>query len=123
PRRPARAGPTGVGQERRRRRVRRHVHLALRGRAGARGRDARDGAGEGARAGTGDLARPPGGPLAHARSGRVRRVRAFAARHVIVRWGLAELSPALRELEISQPFLIASDRWSELDLPAAGRWG
>jgi maleylacetate reductase len=28
----------------------------------------------------------------------------------------------LGELEIERPFLIASERWSELDLPAAGRW-
>jgi maleylacetate reductase len=41
---------------------------------------------------------------------------------VIVRWGLRELPLVLRELGIERPFLIASDRWSELDLPAAGRW-
>jgi maleylacetate reductase len=41
---------------------------------------------------------------------------------VIVRWGLAELPGVLRELEIQRPFLIASERWSELDLPAVGRW-
>jgi maleylacetate reductase len=41
---------------------------------------------------------------------------------VIVRWGLAELSGVLRELEIQRPFLIASERWSELGLPAVGRW-
>jgi maleylacetate reductase len=41
---------------------------------------------------------------------------------VIVRWGLAELPGVLRELGIGRPFLIASERWSELDLPAAGRW-
>jgi maleylacetate reductase len=41
---------------------------------------------------------------------------------VIVRWGLAELPGVLRELGIERPFLIASERWSELDLPAAGRW-
>jgi maleylacetate reductase len=41
---------------------------------------------------------------------------------VIVRWGLRELPAVLGELGIERPFLIASDRWSELDLPAAGRW-
>jgi len=41
---------------------------------------------------------------------------------VIVRWGLGELPEVLRELGIEGPFLIASERWSKLDLPAAGRW-
>jgi maleylacetate reductase len=41
---------------------------------------------------------------------------------VIVRWGLDELAGVLRELEIERPLLIASERWSHLDLPAAGRW-
>ena len=41
---------------------------------------------------------------------------------MIVRWGLAELRPLLAELEIERPFLIASERWSGLDVPSAGRW-
>jgi maleylacetate reductase len=41
---------------------------------------------------------------------------------VIVRWGLEELPGMLAELGIERPFLIASDRWSHLDLPASGRW-
>jgi maleylacetate reductase len=41
---------------------------------------------------------------------------------VIVRWGLRELPGLLGELGIERPFLIASERWSELDLPAVGRW-
>jgi maleylacetate reductase len=41
---------------------------------------------------------------------------------VIVRWGLDELPSLLDELGIERPFLIASDRWSKLDLPANGRW-
>ena len=41
---------------------------------------------------------------------------------MIVRWGLAELPGVLDELGIERPFLIASERWSGLDLPAAGRW-
>jgi maleylacetate reductase len=40
---------------------------------------------------------------------------------VIVRWGLHELAPLLRELEIERPFLVASERWSDLELPAAER--
>jgi len=42
---------------------------------------------------------------------------------VIVRWGLDELAGLLHELGVGRPFLIASDRWSSLDLSAAGRWG
>jgi maleylacetate reductase len=41
---------------------------------------------------------------------------------VIVRWGLRELPRLLRELRIERAFLIASDRWSELDVPVSGRW-
>jgi maleylacetate reductase len=41
---------------------------------------------------------------------------------VIVRWGLDELGPLLAELGIEHPFLIASERWSELDVPSSGRW-
>jgi maleylacetate reductase len=40
---------------------------------------------------------------------------------VIVRWGLEELPGLLGELGIEQPFLVASERWSHLDLPAHGR--
>jgi maleylacetate reductase len=35
---------------------------------------------------------------------------------VIVRWGLAELEPLLRELDVRQPFFVASPRWEERDL-------
>jgi maleylacetate reductase len=41
---------------------------------------------------------------------------------VIVRWGLRELPQLLRELGIERPFLVASERWSKLDLPAANGW-
>jgi hypothetical protein len=41
---------------------------------------------------------------------------------VIVRWGLAELPGLLEEAGIERPFTVASDRWSHLDLPRAGRW-
>ena len=41
---------------------------------------------------------------------------------MIVRWGLEELPGVLAEIGSEQPFAIASDRWSHLDLPAAGRW-
>jgi maleylacetate reductase len=41
---------------------------------------------------------------------------------VIVRWRLAELSGLLEEIGIKHPFIVASDRWSHLELGAAGRW-
>jgi maleylacetate reductase len=41
---------------------------------------------------------------------------------VIVRWGLEKLEPLLTELGIERPFLIASDRWADLPLPAVNRW-
>ncbi|HSC50604.1 MAG TPA: iron-containing alcohol dehydrogenase [Gaiellaceae bacterium] len=41
---------------------------------------------------------------------------------MIVRWGLAELEPLLRELGLERPYAIATDRWADLSLPAAGRW-
>lgn len=41
---------------------------------------------------------------------------------MIVRWGLGELPGVLGELGIERPFLVASSRWSSLDLPAAARW-
>jgi maleylacetate reductase len=41
---------------------------------------------------------------------------------VIVRRGLAQLGPLLGEVGIARPFLIGSDRWRSLDLPAVGRW-
>lgn len=36
---------------------------------------------------------------------------------MIVRWALAELPDALAEAGIRRPFLIASERWNDLDLP------
>jgi maleylacetate reductase len=41
---------------------------------------------------------------------------------MIVRWGLDSLPEVLSELGIERPFLIASDRWAKLDLPATDRW-
>ena len=41
---------------------------------------------------------------------------------MIVRWGLGELGALLAELGIERPFLIASERWSRLDLPSVGSW-
>jgi len=41
---------------------------------------------------------------------------------VIVRWGLRELPQLLGKLGIERPFLIASERWSKLDLPADSGW-
>ena len=41
---------------------------------------------------------------------------------MIVRWGLRELPGVLGGLGIERPFLVASDRWSHLDLAAERRW-
>ena len=41
---------------------------------------------------------------------------------VIVRWGLEELPAVLAEIGSERPLVIASDRWSRLDLQAVGRW-
>lgn len=41
---------------------------------------------------------------------------------MIVRWGLDELEPLLRELGIERPFVVASDRWADVPLQATGRW-
>jgi alcohol dehydrogenase class IV len=41
---------------------------------------------------------------------------------VIVRWGLASLPHVLAEAGIERPLLVASERWSSLELPAAAAW-
>lgn len=41
---------------------------------------------------------------------------------MIVRWGLAALPEVLAELGIERPLLVASERWSSLDLPAESAW-
>jgi maleylacetate reductase len=41
---------------------------------------------------------------------------------VIVRWGLDALPEVLAELGVERPLLVASDRWSSLELPAAAAW-
>jgi maleylacetate reductase len=41
---------------------------------------------------------------------------------VIVRWGLDQLDGLLLELGIQRPFVVSSDRWSDLPLPGASRW-
>jgi maleylacetate reductase len=43
---------------------------------------------------------------------------------VIVRWGLDTLAPVLEEVGSSRPLVVASERWSELELPfePARRW-
>ena len=41
---------------------------------------------------------------------------------MIVRWGLGELDGLLTELGVERPFVVASERWSELELPGEGRW-
>ena len=41
---------------------------------------------------------------------------------MIVRWGSGELPRILGELGIERPFVVASERWDDLELPAAARW-
>jgi alcohol dehydrogenase class IV len=41
---------------------------------------------------------------------------------VIVRWSLAELPGVLADLGLTRPLLVASGRWSELDVPHVARW-
>lgn len=41
---------------------------------------------------------------------------------MIVRWGLAELAPTLAELGVDRPLLVASERWTSLDVPRAEHW-
>ncbi|MGH3003369.1 MAG: iron-containing alcohol dehydrogenase [Gaiellaceae bacterium] len=41
---------------------------------------------------------------------------------MIVRWRLAELAATLADAGIERPFLIASSRWSHLDLPHVRSW-
>jgi maleylacetate reductase len=41
---------------------------------------------------------------------------------VIVRWGLVELAPVLRELGVDRPILVSSERWLGLELPVADRY-
>ena len=41
---------------------------------------------------------------------------------MIVRWGLGELDSLLTELGIERASVVASERWSKLVLPGAGRW-
>jgi maleylacetate reductase len=41
---------------------------------------------------------------------------------VIVRWGLGELPGVLEEIGSRFPLVIASERWSHLELPSAARW-
>jgi alcohol dehydrogenase class IV len=41
---------------------------------------------------------------------------------VIVRWGLGELAGVLAELGVDRPLLVASERWTTLDVPRAAQW-
>src|SRR5207247_11208556 len=101
-------------------RLRRHIHPARRHRGRPRRRRAHRRPREGARSRPGDLPRARLRTLADARRRRLRRVRARTPR-VIVRWGLGELPGLLAELGIERPFLIASERWPALELPATSR--
>src|SRR5206468_11830888 len=52
----------------------------------------------------------------------VRRLRARAARVVIVRWGLDEVGPLLAELGIERPLLVTSARFADVEVPVADRF-
>jgi maleylacetate reductase len=41
---------------------------------------------------------------------------------VIVRWSLEELPDVLSELGLGRPLLVASGRWTDLDVPRIGQW-
>jgi maleylacetate reductase len=41
---------------------------------------------------------------------------------MIVRWGLGELPGVLEQVGADGPLLVASERWSDLELPSAARW-
>ncbi len=41
---------------------------------------------------------------------------------MIVRWGLAELPGVLRELSVSRPLLISTERWRHVQLPVHDRF-
>jgi maleylacetate reductase len=41
---------------------------------------------------------------------------------MIVRWGLRELPGVLEQVGAARPLLVGSERWDDLELPAAARW-
>ena len=41
---------------------------------------------------------------------------------MIVRWGLSELPGVLREIDVARPLLVASERWTALDVPRVAHW-
>jgi maleylacetate reductase len=41
---------------------------------------------------------------------------------VIVRWGLDELTATLADVGVERPLLVASERWTSLDLPRVAHW-
>ncbi|HEY3183849.1 MAG TPA: iron-containing alcohol dehydrogenase [Gaiellaceae bacterium] len=41
---------------------------------------------------------------------------------MIVRWGLDELPAVLREVGVERPLLVASERWTNLDVPRVAHW-
>jgi len=41
---------------------------------------------------------------------------------VIVRWGLDALPPVLAEVGVERPLLVASERWTALDVPRVAHW-
>src|SRR5581483_1994147 len=119
-RRALRARPAGVGAERGARRLRGDVHLApLRG-GRPRRRDARRGPCPRARARARRLPGARNGAGRDSRRARLRRFRSYPI--VIVRWSLGELPAALAELGVERPLLVASERWTGLDVPRVAQW-
>ncbi len=113
-------GPAGVGEERRRGRVRSRVHLAHGDRGRARRGHARLRPGHGARAVATALRRPGERPLADAGGRGLSGVRPCPGRRVIVRWGLDSYPEVLAELGIERPLLITH---AQVGSPAAAGRG
>src|SRR6185369_9876327 len=107
----------GVGEERRLRRLRRHVHLAHGDRGRARRWHACHGPRRRAGARKADLRRAGEGTAADPRCRSLPRVRARKDL-VIVRWGLDALPSVLAEVGSEEPLLVTTERWRDLDLPA-----
>ena len=122
PRRAARARPAGVGAERGAGRLRRHVHLAVGGRAGARGRDARRRARRGARRDDGrsrSCARPAGRRRAPPTRSSSSRATASRDRPLGPRRARRPCWPSSGS---SGPYLLASERHAQPRMAGSVGW-
>src|SRR5581483_10770538 len=117
----ARARTAGVGDERRPRRLRRHVHLAALDRERPRRRNADRGDRRRARARARGPARARRRPQRDARRPLVPRVRAQQAA-VIVLLGIVRLPDVLERVGIDHPFVVAGERWRALEIPHVRWW-